>query len=656
MALQTSIAEYFNSKKRPAADEIVRSPKVVVLEGVPQETGDFAECCASPKSDALSAYQDSPAAEKLVVYRESPKSAGPKSVQAPKLQRKTPRTAKRIARKDSSETTNGDIRRSLLPSFQNADNEVEPEKDVIVPFQVRGLPSPKKKTKAASIFAKEENDVKKSELVKNGKTQELRLSEVKDKLLKSSRLEKLKQALKKVNESQGQLREVEAKKEALQNSPTFKKFTKIEIEVPTSAGKNFMDETRVASSPSTLRAAVFKSPSKYPPGKMPYISPRKLFDSPQKSPLTSPTKSPAFQTYYNLACAGKPTLVLPYKYKFLAEIFRSVDTVVSIMFNRKETIFFEKLKASVQQMSKKNLTENILGQIKSVLPNSYTFRREKRHTFSNQGEKYELVISPILDGKDHLGPSLLLERQREFFKSLLELVKDHHEVYLQSLIPPLTVPKDKLTRWHPEFNIDNCPDVPSATMPQCLDNEKISSAKEVLTRARDLIGINTRMDKALERLCEKKDKENGITPASQALPGLANALKGIPKSLLEKVRARQAAKAAEFLTRSPEETKRRLEFTRLPEMARIIRNMFVLERKNILSKYTVLEKMQNSYREHLTNKELERHLDLLKESVPGWVIVYDVDGESYVKLAKDADMSRVMTRLEELISENRLNF
>lgn len=105
------------------------------------------------------------------------------------------------------------------------------------------------------------------------------------------------------------------------------------------------DCTKVPSSPSLLQRSILMSPGKTHGAPLPYISPRKLFTE------ASPTKS--FERYSHLSTKEKSSLVLPYKYRTLAETFRAVDAVVSMMFNRNETIFFSKLKTSVQQMSKK---------------------------------------------------------------------------------------------------------------------------------------------------------------------------------------------------------------------------------------------------------------------------------------------------------------
>ena len=55
----------------------------------------------------------------------------------------------------------------------------------------------------------------------------------------------------------------------------------------------------------------------------------------------------------------------------LAEVFRSTDTVVSMLFNRREPIIFSKLAKAVQDMMRKNFGEKFLKQIKCVFPQAY---------------------------------------------------------------------------------------------------------------------------------------------------------------------------------------------------------------------------------------------------------------------------------------------
>lgn len=60
-----------------------------------------------------------------------------------------------------------------------------------------------------------------------------------------------------------------------------------------------------------------------------------------------------------------------------------------------------------------------------------------------------------------------------------------------------------------------------------------------------------------------------------------------------------------MLTRNPEAVKRRIEYSRLREIARIVRNTFIAEKKTVLPKSLLLDKLSSSYREILTPSKLE---------------------------------------------------
>ena len=61
----------------------------------------------------------------------------------------------------------------------------------------------------------------------------------------------------------------------------------------------------------------------------------------------------------------------------LAEVFRCTDTVVSMLFNRREPIIFPKLAKSVQDMMRKKFGEKFLKQLKCVFPQAYLYAWEK---------------------------------------------------------------------------------------------------------------------------------------------------------------------------------------------------------------------------------------------------------------------------------------
>lgn len=196
-----------------------------------------------------------------------------------------------------------------------------------------------------------------------------------------------------------------------------------------------------------------------------------------------------------------------------------------MLFNRKETITFKKLKPAVQELLRKNFTLEHLAQIKAIFPDAYLYNQEKHRTFgsTSKQDKYELICTPIVaetsgrntpDADDVLktasdvsmGPRVLLNRRRKFYNALVgkigsiatiqilcfriiicnnvvvcvtDRVKDEHEKFLLSLETPMRVSKEKILRWHPEFDVESCEPIEQADLPQPPVVGK-STAKDVL--------------------------------------------------------------------------------------------------------------------------------------------------------------------------------
>ncbi|KAG8226343.1 hypothetical protein J437_LFUL014586 [Ladona fulva] len=492
---------------------------------------------------------------------------------------------------------------------------------------------------------------------------ELSLGEIRGRIIKSPRLTELRESIARISSCAAKIREADREKDS-GAALSLQKFQSIEFEIPV-----------VCSPKKNMLASPCKSPPASPiPAYQRYAhltSPIRMPVSPSKAPFVSPSKS--------------SPLVLPYQYRCLAEVFRCVDVVSAMMMNRKELITFSKLRSAVQEMMRRTMTDRHLGQIKKVFPDAFEFYYTKVNQLtvsSVRSERYELVIKPVLKSKDEevsdksrddttksdgkvncMTPSVLLERRHTFHRNLLEIVKDHHEEFLHSLEPPIAVPREKLTRWHPSFEVDILPEVEPSDMPQPPDApEKCSSAKDVLSKARNLFGCNTRMEKALQKVSmgdskgtqEKVDEGSNpstSTASDESAPPTNPALKGIPLALLKKVRERQAAKAMMAMTMSPADEMKAVRLSRLPELARILRGIFVSERKGVLSLEHVIKKLGDSYRGNLKPSELEDHVRLLETSVPGWTSIFSIRHCHYVKLAKDAELSRVISKLEKLANE-----
>ncbi|XP_075432900.1 DNA replication factor Cdt1 isoform X1 [Ascaphus truei] len=371
-------------------------------------------------------------------------------------------------------------------------------------------------------------------------------------------------------------------------------------------------------------------------------------------------KVPAYQRFHTLAQDVPPGLSLPYKYKVLAEMFRSMDTIVGMLFNRSETVTFSKVKQGVQDMIRKQFEERNVGQIKTVYPNAYRFRQEKNIPTFKDGVKktdYQLTVEPLvgeedkLDGRPQLMVCRLLERRQLFNRNLTNIVKQHHRAFLASLSPPMLVPDDKLTRWHPRFNVDEVTDVVPANLPQPPQVDKLTTAQEVLSKARGM--MTPKMEKALANMAlktaESSIAEQKPAPVESAKPmstaATSGALKGVSQSLLERIRAKETQKLQAMMTRRPQQEERLLMMSRLPELARILRNVFVSEKKPALTVELACNRVISSYRSSMSSGEMEKHLRLISELVPDWLSVHPIRKDTYFKLNKSTDLNLILERL-----------
>nr|XP_056718717.1 DNA replication factor Cdt1 [Euleptes europaea] len=363
-------------------------------------------------------------------------------------------------------------------------------------------------------------------------------------------------------------------------------------------------------------------------------------------------KTPAYQRFHTLARDVPPGLTLPYKYRLLAEMFRSMDTIVGMLFNRSEVVTFSKVKQGVQDMMRRQFEEQNVGQIKAVYPAAYTLRQEKNiPTFSSGGLKrsdYHLTIEPVVGGGEKLSASRLLERQKVFHRNLVNIVKEHHKAFLASLNPPMMVPDDKLARWHPRFKVDEVPNIVPDELPKPPQVDKLTTAQEVLAKARTM--LTPKMEKALANLALKTAEASPSAPETPRPAPLSPAttpssLKGVSQSLLERVRAKEAQKLQALMTRDPLQEQRLDRLGRLPEMARVLRNVFVAEKKQALPMEVVCQRMTESYRGLLMPGEMEKHLRLFSELLPDWLSVLPVRTETYIKLDKSLDLNVITERL-----------
>jgi len=264
------------------------------------------------------------------------------------------------------------------------------------------------------------------------------------------------------------------------------------------------------------------------------------------------------------------------------------------------------------------------------------------------------------DVRPSMSAADLLNRRHKFHHNLINLVRKHHSKFLESLTPPVRVDETKVQRWHPKFRLEDLPEVTSADLPKAPEIEKFTTAKEVLDKAKG--SMNDRIQAALKQMAADKEASSDKDSSAKGGQGLKEkenpsncntpstskktATKGIPPSLLAKIREKEAKKAVENMVMSGEKSERVNMLGRLPDFVKILRTFFLTEKKPALLIEDVVKKVTVSHRSALAGHAVETHIKLIAEVAPDWLTMTKLSSGTYVKINKTMDINKVMDNIE----------
>ena len=318
----------------------------------------------------------------------------------------------------------------------------------------------------------------------------------------------------------------------------------------------------------------------------PHQSPVKIVKTPVKA---SPRKLPAYQRYHTLSQPVNRSLALPLTYSRLLEVFRSTDTVVSMMFNKRERITLAKLAKNTTDIMNKKWTVEHLRKMICVFPQSYKLSWRSNRM---RPDLMELVVEPNMNykrdlmrlfdetqpGDKQMTAAILVERRDMFRNGLVDIVKDYHEEFLASLEPPITADRTKLTRWHKDFNVDVLPDIDQASLPPHPDAPEVQGPD--LAEKAEYLKVNPKLSDVLLDINKTNNDHTYPAPSpskilfspqkSHASP-MKSGLEGLNPSLIAKIRAKEAAKAKLEMTRSEEKLEKIATLRKLPRLARLVK-------------------------------------------------------------------------------------
>ncbi|GAB6026855.1 replication licensing factor Cdt1 [Chamberlinius hualienensis] len=350
-------------------------------------------------------------------------------------------------------------------------------------------------------------------------------------------------------------------------------------------------------------------------------------------------------------------LVLPSKYITLLDTFKTFDHLVGMLYNRSEMCFIDKLKPSVESVTRRKFTLKHLGQFVTVNPEAYNLRLEFKPTrslYNKSGDQRHLTVNPNIPPlkgennekvRSYMTPIILTERKNTFKNNLLKITKSHHQKFLSSLQPPIIINDCEIRKWHVSFLLNGVPEIEPAEIPQANPINPVTTALEVLEKVR---GLNCkRLEKSLEAVAADSISEQS-TPTETTKITISNPqLKGIPLSLLEKVRAREAANktanAILTMTRDSASEKKLKAEARLPQIARIVKTLFVGERKSSLRAHFVYEKIRASYIGSITDQTMKEDLEMISKLAPDWLSFIKLsNGDTYYKLRREMDLNAIL--------------
>jgi chromatin licensing and DNA replication factor 1 len=437
------------------------------------------------------------------------------------------------------------------------------------------------------------------------------------------------------------------------------------------------------------------------------------------SPVTSPVKAgikasprkdpPAHLKYDDLRVPDK-FLPLPRKYKFLAEVFRSVDDIVAMKFNRREIIRVSAMKPAVQNIIRKTFDNSLLRQIRCVFPKSYIYTWEKildrlgRHSSGD----YELHMVPdlnynvqgsLVNYNAHgslelqedfrakyfkLGPKERIERVKLFNHALLEIAKEYHKEFLNSINwTKEDLGKKEIFKWHPKFDPEeHCPDIDTVDFPPKPHVERISNAKDMIQKFAGIHPLlqnlakeresqtnsTTELNNPTKNLMTKIKEREPVTNAEQAniikerkpatnveQPKIIKGLRGLDPAILKMLVAKEKTRTVQEITQDSEKRKRLEIMDELILVAPYIVNCHRSVKNGAAVPIDTLTKIvADSYGQGKTKEEILKHVKMFLNLVPECMELKTYDRICYLKKKKDSpDINVIKAKLRKLADQEK---
>ncbi|TPP61754.1 hypothetical protein FGIG_11340, partial [Fasciola gigantica] len=284
-------------------------------------------------------------------------------------------------------------------------------------------------------------------------------------------------------------------------------------------------------------------------------------------------------------------LPLPSNFRALLEMFRSCDTVVSMLHNRKELCSFDKLKPAVQEVVRRFFI--------------YRYFVDGTQSGHDSPSKGHLVFTG----------TRLIQRRNRFHRLLLGIVMHAHREFLKTLpgVSATDLPDDtELRRWHPKFALDTAvPPIKPSPLPI-----KPSDMEQKITTAKDAVRAFQARALFLEAEACQNVAASRLQNVVSNIPSPTKASACSPR----KVRARENERRfLTELTKSNIPESRRAVYAHLPSFIPQVWTVMRTGNGRPLPLTVVAGRIAGGYHGGLSVDTIMEHLNILIELCPSWL-------------------------------------
>lgn len=130
-------------------------------------------------------------------------------------------------------------------------------------------------------------------------------------------------------------------------------------------------------------------------------------------------------------------------------------------------------------------------------------------------------------------------------------------------------------------------------------------------------------------------------------------LQGLPQKQIDKILAKEAELAAREMSVDKVKDERIRKLRRLPELARIVKSVYVTEKKPALEVKIVSKKAVQSYPGNISDDNMLKDLTHLREVTKTWLSYHKIQGKEYLKINQSMYLNKVFEDIEKMLADEK---